>query len=996
MAIRLGEKKKLLCYEEYEGSHYMGIINYFSDTIEVNFGLITLPTNASSGRNINWAYEMTSTGLKGKYISAYKADNNDAGLVPVFYVDSNDAISQYDEEYELVKQVYIMAQEVQYEEDNPSSDIYYGQAARYYLINKLQSEVPIDAGVIVAFGTGVSVSQSGLSLTGVTNTIVGYNIIHTVINSLLGKYYIYNNQIYQILTANYTVFYDETTWGINVVARPVAHIDPYETYAEVISYDSVRNDYKLRVNYYFSDNSTGLDYNIKRPYKYGLNYSYNASALGGITLAEIQNKNLSYTEVLNLLRENIIYLEINGYVYECGRNFSISNEVYYDSQGERKTALTQHHIIRIIGMRIIIQPYDQEISVGETATFSIEVDKTEGVHYQWQESADGINWTDINSATGSTYSVIGSTENNGHQFRCYITTDDGSEALSDAATLLVNTELRIVEQPQDKEVWVGVSASFVCKASGDTVTYQWQRSNDGTTWTNISGATSTTYTLTAAKTDDGAMFRCVATDRESNSLTSNSATLTANLVLGITQQPTDVSGKLNTTATFHVGAVGEGLTYQWYYSKNFTSFLVAQFDGATTDTMTLPIYGKYNNYKFYCIITDFEANSVTTNTVTLTVEYEHSESEAGAGETHLGQSVKTFTTADEFDGYSKVIINIDDETYVSAGNDDGRTLELECPWGTQQMANNILSSVRGFQYQPYEATGALLDPSAELGDGVTISGTYSGIYKRTVNFGALSASEISAPTDEEVDHEYPYETYTDRKVVRKFLETRADLRVTNALIEAKVSKTGGNNESFGWSLTESAFVLSSNDKEVFRADSSGIKVDGEIRARTGYIGSDSSGFAIDSKSIHNGVQSFSDTAHSGVYIGTDGIVLGKGAFKVDTSGNLTANSGTFKGNVYAGNIQSTAVSGVGGSFNGAGITSSTVGNTQLTADVKSQLLQITENTNNIYALLHGSLTATALYCNQLSANYLFVGGIAYARMGFMDYLGNVRYCLGAV
>jgi hypothetical protein len=38
-----------------------------------------------------------------------------------------------------------------------------------------------------------------------------------------------------------------------------------------------------------------------------------------------------------------------------------------------------------------------------------------------------------------------------------------------------------------------------------------------------------------------------------------------------------------------------------------------------------------------------------------------------------------------------------------------------------------------------------------------------------------------------------------------------------------------------------------------------------------------------------------------VYIGSDGISLG-GNFRVDSSGNLYANTGTFAGNIYAGNI----------------------------------------------------------------------------------------------
>jgi parallel beta-helix repeat protein len=69
----------------------------------------------------------------------------------------------------------------------------------------------------------------------------------------------------------------------------------------------------------------------------------------------------------------------------------------------------------------------------------------------------------------------------------------------------------ITDQPDSLTVSVGSPASFSVTASGAaTLTYQWQRNG-----ANISGATSSTYTLGAAQlADDGARFRC----RVSNSL----------------------------------------------------------------------------------------------------------------------------------------------------------------------------------------------------------------------------------------------------------------------------------------------------------------------------------------------------------------------------------------------------------------------------------------------------------------------------------------------
>ena len=51
--------------------------------------------------------------------------------------------------------------------------------------------------------------------------------------------------------------------------------------------------------------------------------------------------------------------------------------------------------------------------------------------------------------------------------------------------------------------------------------------------------------------------------------------------------------------------------------------------------------------------------------------------------------------------------------------------------------------------------------------------------------------------------------------------------------------------------------------------------------------------------IYNGMTSLSDTTNNGIYLGTDGIALGKGTFKVTNAGVLTATSATISGSITA-------------------------------------------------------------------------------------------------
>ncbi|MBO5967258.1 MAG: hypothetical protein J6S14_02030 [Clostridia bacterium] len=323
-----------------------------------------------------------------------------------------------------------------------------------------------------------------------------------------------------------------------------------------------------------------------------------------------------------------------------------------------------------------------------------------------------------------------------------------------------------------------------------------------------------------------------------------------------------------------------------------------------------------------------------------------------AEKTNLLRKVSSLDVSPQFEDYSKIIIHIDDETEIVVGDDTGRTLEYTDPFGTREQAEAQLRKLRGFQYQPAQAEGALLDPAIEVGDGISVKNVYFGMYSRSRKFDRLMKADISAPHDEEIDHEYKYETPQERKFKREIYDVRASLILTNNSIEAevaertamgqqlesrleiqateiaaKVSQTGGDNDSFGWSLLADRFSLMSGGREVFRADNKGVQISGRVNITSGTLGQDEqSGFTISSSAIYNNIDHFTvsegDEDVSGVYIGTNGIRLGN-AFRVDSSGNLYAQNGTFNGKVQARNIEYDVAT--KNTFSGGGITGGSIG-----------------------------------------------------------------------
>ena len=277
------------------------------------------------------------------------------------------------------------------------------------------------------------------------------------------------------------------------------------------------------------------------------------------------------------------------------------------------------------------------------------------------------------------------------------------------------------------------------------------------------------------------------------------------------------------------------------------------------------------------------------------------------------RSMESFDKAEQFDGFSKVVIIVSDEIEYSAGTETGRTLTLNCPWGTQEVANNILESIKGFQYQPMTAEDALVDPSIEIGDGISANGVYSGVYSLETKFNSNLPTTVSAPADEELYEEHTYVPKYEREVTRKFLDfqsqfriqdgkisaeveerksdtksIRATLEVQAGQITAKVNKNDGNSSTFGWALETGSWRIFSGSSTVLKADKNGLEVKGVIRATSGKIG----GFDIQSNYLSYNGQTWGGTNTTGAYIGQSGIQLGKN-FKVDMSGNLTAERGTF-------------------------------------------------------------------------------------------------------
>ena len=227
----------------------------------------------------------------------------------------------------------------------------------------------------------------------------------------------------------------------------------------------------------------------------------------------------------------------------------------------------------------------------------------------------------------------------------------------------------ISQHPATQTATVGQSVTFTVSATGTPpLAYQWQRNG-----TNISGATSSSYTISSVTSgDNGARFRCVVSNQAGTAV-SNEAILTVTgnspPVATITQ-PAD--GTLYTGGMTIVYA-GTGTdaqdgnlpasAYTWqvdFHHDTHTHPFVAATSGASGGSFVIPTSGETSAnvwYRIYLTVRDSAGLTTTTfrdvrpRTVTLTL----SSSPGGLGLTLDGQPVTASHTVTAVVGMRRTI-----------------------------------------------------------------------------------------------------------------------------------------------------------------------------------------------------------------------------------------------------------------------------------------------------------------------------------------------------
>ncbi|HRC78986.1 MAG TPA: T9SS type A sorting domain-containing protein [Bacteroidales bacterium] len=231
---------------------------------------------------------------------------------------------------------------------------------------------------------------------------------------------------------------------------------------------------------------------------------------------------------------------------------------------------------------------------------------------QWMQSTDGTNWTPITGGTTSPFTTPVLTQST--YFKAVVSSQGCNPVESNVLQVTVLTSIGGTASVSGPTSFCDVAPSVVFNLTGYFGSIQWQQSSDGNTWSNISGATSSTYTATNLTTTTH--FRAMVTSGSCNE---------ASNVITITVNPSPVAGTAsanvsdicqNNTIVLSLSGYTTSANIQWQISTDGGSTW-SNINGATYSPFSY-LATNIGTLQFRAVVSN-NCGSANSNTVIVTV-----------------------------------------------------------------------------------------------------------------------------------------------------------------------------------------------------------------------------------------------------------------------------------------------------------------------------------------------------------------------------------------
>ena len=306
-------------------------------------------------------------------------------------------------------------------------------------------------------------------------------------------------------------------------------------------------------------------------------------------------------------------------------------------------------------INITSQPTNTTGAVGGTRSFGVAATTSDSdpsaITFQWQVSiTNGASWSNVSTGTGGTTSTYTTetltTTQDEYQYRCLLSATGATTIPSNAATLQIETVTIVITNDTNADaVFEGEQATFTVLGDtsmqpvggnaasssfevdqfntptggggggfegfsdhAPTVTYQWEKSDDGgNNWSTLGGATSNSYTTgaTTYADDHQDKYRCVLSAVGAADVTTSAGTLLVFRTYSITAQPSNPTANEGATASFSISTTSSSgtPTYQWERSddngSNYTTVAGATNASYTTPTL---VHANDDEDRYRCVV----------------------------------------------------------------------------------------------------------------------------------------------------------------------------------------------------------------------------------------------------------------------------------------------------------------------------------------------------------------------------------------------------------
>jgi gliding motility-associated-like protein len=252
--------------------------------------------------------------------------------------------------------------------------------------------------------------------------------------------------------------------------------------------------------------------------------------------------------------------------------------------------------------KITAHPVSQTLLLATTpvsAHFNVEATGA-NLKYQWQKDE-----ADIAGAISKSYSITDVQLTDAGRYRCVVTGNCG-DVLSKTAFLVVNEPAAITSAPLvDQTVCAGQSATFTVTANGTITSYQWLFNGvnlvDGN---GVSGANSSVLVISPAAAVHNGNYRCIITGSYNQTATTNTAKLTVNELVTITQSPASRKLCYDEWLILEVTATGNNITYEWKKNGQVLDIADTRITGIFSNKLTIANIDDNDAGEYFCVVTN--------------------------------------------------------------------------------------------------------------------------------------------------------------------------------------------------------------------------------------------------------------------------------------------------------------------------------------------------------------------------------------------------------